>query len=147
MPTPIAETNVVSLRQALIGAIENDAGELSQRVQGDRAYSGLAPAGAPLEYLVLVGTNADRVGAGYFMQPGENGVEAIDCWSRSRNEAQELFRLCVPVLRRIPVSDRLVLRGDLSYSLDAPDRPPSTLWRVRASYRWRLIQPSVVSAP
>lgn len=135
------ETATLELRRVLDVTLRADAA-LAALLQGDRLYlAGSVPHGAKLPYIVLGSTSEDGDGAGYFMQPGQAGVERLHCWAADKRGAQQVYALTYKALHlvRLTLTGHLWIRGALAYVTDAADRG-NVAYQVLADYRIRTVQ-------
>lgn len=134
---------VVTVREMLADAINLDSG-LALFLSGRKVYSGEAPEGAALNYIVLGQTTETPLGAGYYGRGGHAGTEQIMCWARSKPTAQEIFAAVVTLLdgQRPVLSGHQVVKGTVEYVTDGPVQVngKTVKWYVWGRYRIRSLE-------
>lgn len=137
-------TAVIGVREMLAAAIQADVG-LGVLLSGRKAYTGEAPEGSSLPYVVLEGQTETGLGAGYYgAQYGHQGTVNIRCWARNLWTAQQIYAAVVPLFdhQRPVVSGHRVMKGSMEYVTDGPERVngKTVKWQVWGRYRVRSLE-------
>jgi uncharacterized protein DUF3168 len=137
-------TAVISVREMLADVIKYDS-ILSSVLSDPKVRLGFAKPNSALPYVVLGQTTETPEGAGYYRRPGHLGTEAIHCWAKSRQGAQQIFARLSELLdaQRPIMSGHVVMKGVLEYVTDQPGEQTASgdvqSWQVIARYRVRSL--------
>lgn len=79
--------------------------------------------------------------AGFYHEPGQDGLYRIHCWARTPDDAQRLYQWLKRLLQNVPlaVQGYRPVAGILSKSGPLPDATESA-WQVQASYETEAME-------
>lgn len=132
-------TAVIGVREMLAAAIQADVG-LGVLLSGRKVYTGEAPTGSSLNYIVLEGQTETGQGAGYYgNRYGHHGTVNVRCWARNLWTAQQIYAAVVELFdhQRPVVSGHTVAKGTMEYVTDGADKVSGKTekWQVWGRYR------------
>lgn len=135
----MSQASALSARQAaVVAAMEADAGLAAALGGATRIYDGVAPAGAPGRYVVVV--SATEAGRGMLGRGGHDGTLTLRLTAESRMACYALYDHVARLFHRTPLAlaDHTTVAGEVGYSTDFRD-PVTKQWQAVATVRHRTL--------
>lgn len=131
-----------SVAVALVQAVEAD-GPIRGLLAGDAIYSGAAPQGSAMPYIVI--GPSTEANAHLFGRRGKRGTETLHVWTEdtSKKTCQDIYGHLERILNgtRLVLSGHSMVEGTLEYVTDQLD-PDGRARQLVARYRVRTLEGS-----